>query len=153
MGAANRSEDDFIDKVRREWKRAYPEFDTAPVEVMGRIARINAQSLHQLDRALASSGVSRAEFDVMSALARSDRPLRASEVTAVTMVSGAATTKHADRLAKLALSSVSASNTTDEWFCFNSPMPVAHWSRQSFPDASSETVKYSPDSTRTNVPN
>ena len=72
-----------------------------PVEVMGRIARINAQSLHQLDRALASSGVSRAEFDVMSALARSDRPLRASEVTAVTMVSGAATTKHADRLAKL----------------------------------------------------
>ena len=67
MGAANRSEDDFIDKVRREWKRAYPEFDTAPVEVMGRIARINAQSLHQLDRALASSGVSRAEFDVMSA--------------------------------------------------------------------------------------
>jgi len=101
MGATDRSEDDFIDKVRREWKRAYPEFDTAPVEVMGRIARINAQSLHQLDRALASSGVSRAEFDVMSALARSDRPLRASEVTAVTMVSGAATTKHADRLAKL----------------------------------------------------
>jgi DNA-binding MarR family transcriptional regulator len=70
---------------------------------MGRITRISSQSLHQLDRALAPSGVSRAEFDVMSALARSDRPLRASEVTAVTMFSGAATTKHADRLAKLGL--------------------------------------------------
>ncbi|MDI9914014.1 MarR family transcriptional regulator [Rhodococcus sp. IEGM 1379] len=103
MDQANSSEDDFIDKVRREWKRAYPEIDTSPVEVMGRIARISSQSLHQLDRALAASGVSRAEFDVMSALARSDRPLRASEVTAVTMFSGAATTKHADRLAKLGL--------------------------------------------------
>ena len=49
MGVANRSEDDFIDKVRREWKRAYPEFDTAPVEVMGRIARINAQEKQELE--------------------------------------------------------------------------------------------------------
>ncbi|MCJ0906420.1 MarR family winged helix-turn-helix transcriptional regulator [Rhodococcus sp. ARC_M6] len=103
MAQASSSEDDFIDKVRREWKRTYPEIDTSPVEVMGRISRISSQSLHQLDRALAPSGVSRAEFDVMSALARSDRPLRASEVTAVTMFSGAATTKHADRLAKLGL--------------------------------------------------
>lgn len=101
MAQTNSSEDDFIDKVRREWKRTYPEIDTAPVEIMGRIARISSRSLHQLDRALSPSGVSRAEFDVMSALARSDRPLRASEVTAVTMVSGAATTKHADRLAKM----------------------------------------------------
>lgn len=103
MDQANSPEDDFIDKVRREWNRAYPDIDTSPVEVMGRITRISSQSLHQLDRALAPSGVSRAEFDVMSALARSDRPLRASEVTAVTMFSGAATTKHADRLAKLGL--------------------------------------------------
>lgn len=41
--------------------------------------------------------------EVLCALARSERPLRASEVTAVTMVSGAATTKHADRLVKLGL--------------------------------------------------
>ncbi|NMM90106.1 MarR family transcriptional regulator [Rhodococcus sp. SRB_17] len=103
MAQASSSEDDFIDKVRREWKRVYPEYDSSPIEVMGRINRISSQSLHQLDRALAPTGVSRAEFDVMSALARSDRPLRTSEVTSVTMFSGAATTKHADRLTKLGL--------------------------------------------------
>lgn len=103
MAQASSPEDDFIDKVRGEWEHAYPRIDTSPIEVMGRITRISSQSLHQLDRALAPSGVSRAEFDVLSALARSGRPLRASEVTAVTMVSGGATTKHADRLAKLGL--------------------------------------------------
>ncbi|WP_424808663.1 MarR family winged helix-turn-helix transcriptional regulator [Rhodococcus sp. 27YEA15] len=97
------SEGDFIDRVRRDWIKSYPDIDTSPVEVMGRITRISSQSLNQLDRALAPSGISRAEFDVLSALARSDRPLRASEVTAVTMFSGAATTKHADRLGKLGL--------------------------------------------------
>lgn len=103
MPATERPEPDFIDKVRDEWTRSYPDVDTSPVEVIGRITRISSQALHQLDRALASSDVSRTEFEVLCALARSDRPLRASEVTAVTMVSGAATTKHADRLVKLGM--------------------------------------------------
>lgn len=95
MGA---TDDDFVDRVRGEWARAYPDADLSPVEVIGRISRIGAQALARLDDMLAPSGVTRAEFDVLGALARSRRPLRASEVTAVTMVSGAATTKHADRL-------------------------------------------------------
>lgn len=95
-------EPDFIDKVRQEWASTYPDVDTSPIEILGRITRISSQALHRLDRAL-GSGVSRAEFEVLCALARSERPLRASEVTAVTMVSGAATTKHADRLVKLGL--------------------------------------------------
>ncbi len=94
---------DFIDDVLSQWAQTYPEIDTEPVEVIGRIARISALALHDLDRALASSGVSRADYDVLSALARSGGALRASEVTSVNMVSGAATTKHADRLAKMGL--------------------------------------------------
>jgi len=103
VDSTDRPDRDFIDRVRQEWAQMYPEVDTAPIEIIGRITRISSQALHQLDRALGPSGVSRAEFEVLCALARSDRPLRASEVTAVTMVSGAATTKHADRLVKLGL--------------------------------------------------
>ncbi|QBJ96714.1 MarR family transcriptional regulator [Rhodococcus sp. ABRD24] len=96
-------EHDFIDRVRQEWANSRPGIDTSPIEVIGRITRISSQTLHRLERALGPSGVSRAEFEVLCALARSDRPLRASEVTAVTMVSGAATTKHADRLVRIGL--------------------------------------------------
>lgn len=103
MDSTDSPDRDFIDKVRQEWSRSYPEVDTSPIEIIGRITRISSQTLHQLDRSLGPSGVSRAEFEVLCALARCDRPLRASEVTAVTMVSSAATTKHADRLVKLGL--------------------------------------------------
>ncbi|MFC9790514.1 MarR family winged helix-turn-helix transcriptional regulator [Rhodococcus sp. NPDC127528] len=94
---------DFVDGVRVEWARTYPQVDTAPIEVIGRVNRISSLALHQLDRALAPTGVTRVEFEILCALARADRPLRASEVTAVTMTSGASTTKHADRLTKIGL--------------------------------------------------
>ncbi|WP_345342574.1 MarR family transcriptional regulator [Rhodococcus olei] len=95
--------EDFVDHVRHQWAAAYPDVDAEPIEVLGRITRIGALALHQLDRALAGSGVSRVEFEILCALARSDRPLRASEVTTATMTSGASTTKHADRLARVGL--------------------------------------------------
>ncbi|MFD1815498.1 MarR family winged helix-turn-helix transcriptional regulator [Rhodococcus gannanensis] len=91
---------DFIDHVRRQWHVARPDLDTDPIDVLGRITRIGSLALHQLDRALTGSGVSRVEFEILCALARSDRPLRASEVTTATMSSGASTTKHADRLTR-----------------------------------------------------
>ncbi|WP_280305763.1 MarR family winged helix-turn-helix transcriptional regulator [Nocardia neocaledoniensis] len=94
---------DFVDGVRAEWARAYPEVDTFTVEVIGRINRISALALHQLDRALAPRSITRGEFEVLCALARADRPLRASEVTERTMTSGASTTKNADRLTKIGL--------------------------------------------------
>ncbi|MFJ2666759.1 MarR family winged helix-turn-helix transcriptional regulator [Nocardia fluminea] len=94
---------DFVDGVRAEWAETYPEVDTSTIEVIGRINRISSLALHQLDRALAPKGVNRGEFDILCALARAGRPLRASEVTARTMTSGASTTKHADRLTKIGL--------------------------------------------------
>jgi DNA-binding MarR family transcriptional regulator len=94
---------DFIDCARSDWRQAYPGLDTSALELMGRISRISAQSVQLLDRLLAASGVTRAEFGVLCALARSNRPLRASEVTAATLSSSAATTKHAARLEKAGL--------------------------------------------------
>jgi DNA-binding MarR family transcriptional regulator len=103
MGLTESAEDDFITRLRRSWQRTLPELDTTPVELLGRINRISALSIQQLDRVLASSGVTRSEFDVLCALARGGRPLRASEVTAQTMLSGAATTKLTARLERAGL--------------------------------------------------
>lgn len=89
---------DFIARTRAKWRQAMPELDTFPMELLGRINRISAQSIAQQDRVLSPSGVSRSEFDVLCALVRSQRPLRASEVTSLTMLSGAATTKLTARL-------------------------------------------------------
>ncbi len=96
-------DEDFVDHVRRQWSAAYPDVDADPIEVLGRITRIGALALHQLDQALAGAGVSRVEFEILCALARSDRPLRASEVTTATMTSGASTTKYVDRLVRVGL--------------------------------------------------
>ncbi|WP_125609690.1 MarR family winged helix-turn-helix transcriptional regulator [Specibacter cremeus] len=94
---------DFVDAARSGWALAYPDLDVSSIEVMGRITRIGALAAARVERDLAPAGVSRAEFDVLCTLARSDRPLRASEVTAATMLSGASTTKNADRLVRRGL--------------------------------------------------
>ncbi|NLU84638.1 MarR family transcriptional regulator [Rhodococcus sp. HNM0569] len=90
---------DFTDRVQAEWQRAYPQVDTGPIAVLGRITRIGSQALQQLEHALAHSDVTRAEFEVLCVLARHERPLRTSEVTAATLLSNAAITKQVDRLA------------------------------------------------------
>ncbi|MBY6414175.1 MarR family transcriptional regulator [Rhodococcus sp. BP-252] len=100
MIRAQKSGGDFVDQVRREWSTTFPDIDTSPIEVLARIGRISAKANHLLDATLAPMGVSRAEFDVLSALRRTGRALRASEVTSVTMLSGASTTKISERLVK-----------------------------------------------------
>lgn len=89
---------DFIARIRAAWAEQMPAIDTSPIDVWGRLNRASALATAQIERLLADSGVSRSEFDVLCALARTGRPLRASEVTAETMLSGAATTKLTNRL-------------------------------------------------------
>lgn len=100
MTAAQRSGGDFVDHVRREWAATFPEVDLSPMEILARINRIASKTNHLLDAALSPVGVSRAEFDVLSALRRAGRALRASEVTSVTLMSGASTTKITERLVR-----------------------------------------------------
>ncbi|MGO4385702.1 MarR family winged helix-turn-helix transcriptional regulator [Specibacter sp. RAF43] len=94
---------DFVDRARQGWEKSRPGLDVSSIEVMGRITRIGALASQRVEHDLAPVAVTRAEFDVLCTLARSERPLRASEVTAATMLSGASTTKNADRLAKRGL--------------------------------------------------
>ena len=69
-------EADHIDRLVAKWKREAPEYDLAPVEVIGRAGRI----MEFVDRALESKfeefGISRASFDVLAALRRAGPPYR-----------------------------------------------------------------------------
>lgn len=92
-----------MDRARLGWARARPDLDVASIEVMGRIGRIGALASQRIARELLPAEITRAEFDVLCTLARGDGPMRASEVTAATMLSGASTTKNAERLVKRGL--------------------------------------------------
>jgi DNA-binding MarR family transcriptional regulator len=89
---------DTVDRVRREWSQTYPDLSTGPIEVLGRVQRIASISNQRLDLNLEPHGITRSEFNVLSALVRAGRPLRASEVVSTTMLSGASITKIADSL-------------------------------------------------------
>ncbi|MCF8607319.1 MarR family transcriptional regulator [Gordonia sp. HY442] len=96
-------EPDYVERARSDWAERFPDMDVRPIDVIGRITRISTLALARFERELDASGIGRTEFDVLSALARSDQPLRASEVTSVTGASAGSTTKHAERLAKMGL--------------------------------------------------
>ncbi len=91
---------DAIDQIRREWAQTFPHLNTAPVDVLGRVQRIASICNHRLDLNLEVHGLTRSEFNVLSALTRAGRPLRASEVVSTTMLSGASITKIADSLVR-----------------------------------------------------
>ncbi|MXP22746.1 MarR family transcriptional regulator [Gordonia sp. HNM0687] len=94
---------DVVDRIQAEWAKAYPDLDMRPIGILGRIQHIATAGNHRLDRHLEPHGVSRSEYDVLGALARSPRPLRASEVVSTTMLSGASITKITENLARRGL--------------------------------------------------
>ena len=65
---------DHIDTVVANWKRERPDYDLAPVEIIGRTGRI----MEYVDRALEAKfeefGISRATFDVLATLRRGGAP-------------------------------------------------------------------------------
>lgn len=67
---------DHIDRLVGRWKKEKPEYNLAPVEIIGRAARI----MEHVDRALESKfeewGITRASFDVLATLRRSGPPYR-----------------------------------------------------------------------------
>jgi len=94
---------DSVDRLRAEWEREAPELDVRPIAVAGRITRVAALLAQQSEAALATAGLTRGEFDLLCALRRAGRPLRASEVSTITAASGAAITKRAEILVRAGL--------------------------------------------------
>ncbi|MGF0116056.1 MarR family winged helix-turn-helix transcriptional regulator [Promicromonospora sp. Marseille-Q5078] len=94
---------DYIERVRAQWAELLPEVDTSPAEVGARVRRIAALLEGELSDDLAGREVTRAELDVLTALRRSGRPLRAGEITTMTGSPGASITKRLDRLGRAGL--------------------------------------------------
>ncbi|WP_176168807.1 MarR family winged helix-turn-helix transcriptional regulator [Krasilnikoviella flava] len=94
---------DYIERVRAQWAERLPDIDTSPAEVGARVRRIAALLEAELADDLAAEEVTRAELDVLTALRRSGRPLRAGEVTTMTGSPGASITKRLDRLERAGL--------------------------------------------------
>ncbi|MEU2199565.1 MarR family transcriptional regulator [Isoptericola sp. NPDC019482] len=94
---------DYIERVRAQWAERLPDVDTSPADVGARVRRIAALLESEMSDDLAGRDVTRAELDVLTALRRSGRPLRAGEITTMTGSPGASITKRLDRLERAGL--------------------------------------------------
>lgn len=94
---------DYIDRVRAQWGERLPGVDTSPAEVGARVRRIAGLLEAEIADDLAAHDVSRSELDVLTALRREGRPLRAGEVTTMTGSPGASVTKRLARLERAGL--------------------------------------------------
>ena len=65
---------DKIDEVRAQWRRAAPELDTSPIEILGRIYRIAAITGRAIAEAFEAHKLERGEFDVLATLYRAGEP-------------------------------------------------------------------------------
>jgi len=90
---------DVVDRARAQWAQQRPDVDTSGMAVVARVLRVAALVGRLQDAGLASHGLTTGEFEVLAALRRADRPLRAREVGTLTSSPGATVTKRLDRLA------------------------------------------------------
>jgi DNA-binding MarR family transcriptional regulator len=67
---------DSIDRVRAQWKGARPDLDTRPMEIVGRILRIEFIAGARIRRVLQRHGIDWGGFDVLATLRRSGAQYR-----------------------------------------------------------------------------
>ena len=67
---------DRVDGIVAEWAREWPELDTSPAAIVGRVGRLATFLDEGLARTFARFGLTRGAFDVLAALRRSGRPYR-----------------------------------------------------------------------------
>ena len=89
---------DYIDAIQEQWGRMLPQIDIGAAGIIGRIRRLGQIIQLRSDAVLARHGVTRSEFDILSALARSGRPMAPSVLAAELLISGAGMTKRIKKL-------------------------------------------------------
>jgi DNA-binding MarR family transcriptional regulator len=85
--------EDYVDGVRQQWAEIFPGLETGGMDIITRINRIAQIVEQRSDRVLASNGITRAELDMLSLLARCGRPMSPSGLAAELLISGAGATK------------------------------------------------------------
>lgn len=87
-----------MDRAQEQWRDVHPEMVTDTAALAGRIQRLAQHLQLSTDTVLLRHGISRAEFELLSLLHRSRRPMSPSELAADLMTSGAGTTKRIRKL-------------------------------------------------------
>ena len=104
---------DGVDRIIEQWGVERPDLDTTAMAIFGRIYRLARLGGDEVERAYASYGIGRAEFDVLATLRRAGRPYRLSPgaLAVSMMLSTGGTTARLDRLERAGLIERSPSPT------------------------------------------
>ncbi|GGZ26928.1 MarR family transcriptional regulator [Streptomyces inusitatus] len=96
---------DAVDAIVDQWAAVRPDLDTGPMAVYGRVYRIAREVGDLVEREYRRYGVTRGEFDVLSALRRSGEPYTLSprELSATLMLTTGGMTGRLDKLEKAGL--------------------------------------------------
>jgi len=84
---------DAVDQIQNEWKHLRPDEDLDVIGIVGRVLRASALIVRRSDEILARHGLTRGEFDILSALRRGERPQSPGDLRTVSLATGPATTK------------------------------------------------------------
>jgi DNA-binding MarR family transcriptional regulator len=95
--------DDAVDAIRDQWLALRPDLDVSAMELAARLLRAAALVERETGAYLGGLGLSRGEFDVLTALRRAGRPQTPGSLRTVTLVSAAAITKRVAALQKSGL--------------------------------------------------
>ncbi|CAM3571674.1 MarR family winged helix-turn-helix transcriptional regulator [Tsukamurella ocularis] len=63
-----------VDAAMAQWRTEYPDLDTLPMSVIGRLAHLEATGRAAIEGPLEAEGLRRGEFDVLATLRRSGEP-------------------------------------------------------------------------------
>ncbi|MFF8974114.1 MarR family winged helix-turn-helix transcriptional regulator [Streptomyces sp. NPDC014995] len=96
---------DPVDAIIEQWAVERPDLDTTAMEVFGRIHRLSRAIGDRMEKAYASLGISRGEFDVLATLRRSGAPYALSprQLSATLMLTTGGMTGRLDKLERAGL--------------------------------------------------
>ncbi|WP_217240368.1 MarR family winged helix-turn-helix transcriptional regulator [Streptomyces sp. AC555_RSS877] len=96
---------DPVDAIIEQWATVRPDLDTAAMEVFGRIYRLSRAMGDRMEKAYASLGIGRGEFDVLATLRRSGEPYTLSprQLSATLMLTTGGMTGRLDKLERAGL--------------------------------------------------
>jgi DNA-binding MarR family transcriptional regulator len=91
---------DSIDAILEQWRSERPDLDVESMGLIGRIKRLNAHLMIEMESTFARHGLNHASFDVLATLRRAGDPyqLSAGELIARTMVTSGTMTNRIDQL-------------------------------------------------------
>jgi DNA-binding MarR family transcriptional regulator len=105
MSAQRAERKDPVDAIIEQWAEVRPDLDTAAMEIFGRIYRLTRAMGDRMDKAYATLGIGRGEFDVLATLRRSGEPYTLSprQLSATLMLTTGGMTGRLDKLERAGL--------------------------------------------------